>query len=897
MYIHPKSFSTIKHEVGLKVWDEFCTYGQFKAALSRWKTKRLQYPGMRSGLGPDKVSAFIAQQEIAHPEWKEHFNSVNEYMDQLLLVPMLAGEKTVKEVIRIKKAWTDYWPLPRQIEGRPLSTGTGAEYSSGIKSAYGSSLPFRSLEEAVRNRTRMAFEAYYTHRFILAMRNIGREVNKIEDVSFEAKKMMNRIMLRLALEPKKIGELKEHEEQQVIADYLNKQAADLAGVSVQELKASGQGFKTKDIVVTRNHVDLWRMRKPTATHILSVFDPEVPGRRSYYQITDRQIFNMFARGADVGTFIKHLNRIFRPMLLPWKRAKTQNWGFVLWNPFRDSGTAMVLGSEKESYIRGYYLAAAMINRLTKRSSEAMLPTEMLSKTLDQLTKDSHHSIIQSFFGMLTEGLSVHGWSNMSWLERIESVPGQVMAGILKPVDIFNWISGSRYFSQLFEELTREGAYNAARKRGASQEKAQQAYETVSGNFGQRGSNAQVAAAIGIAGFLNPGIQILGGQFQAATDPDPASRAKLFMIKAPLLAATGAIGAALNILLIKAIWPDPDDQEEIFGQMRQRPDKDRIGYRAIGGQIRLPFDYGVLGALDSYGWNMVEEWLLEDKIPTNTKIRTLLARSRDIPGVADAINPHIKTHIELKLNHSFYFDDDIVPQWMIDKYKDQPERQAWPNTPQLYKQLGSGLKVSPIKIQYAVRNMLDSQMNDLIRLFDPRPYESKSDWPVMGRVTIRPSEGYGSQGVQSVRDMDSQWKILRSKVKYLEETDGDTAKVKELQHEINKLTISHQVMHEVTALWNEAKAEYRKPQPDYEKIRSRKRLMTEKARKFIKWEMGGRKGKFPAGIISDAYRRSLVKQRNMKPSPRRKGEPLADYRKRYQKVMGQKKNAADLLKLL
>jgi hypothetical protein len=894
IYIHPKSFSTIKHDVGLDVWDEFCAYGQFRAALNRWKTKRLKYPGMRSGLSPIKVQAFIEQQEMDHPDWKEHFESVNEYMDQLLLVPMLAGEKTPAEVIRIKQAWTDYWPLPRQIEGRPLGTGTGAEYTSGIRSAYGSSLPFRSLEEAVRMRTRMAFEAYYMHRFMLAMVMIGKIVGKIDGISFDAKKMMSRIMMPLRLDVKKIGRMTEHEEQLVIADYLNEQAAQLAGVTVSELKASGQGYKSEDIAVTRNHVDLWRKKKPNAVHVVSLFQD---GTRKYYQITDRQIFNMFARGADVGTFIKHLNNIFRPMLLPWKRAKTQNWGFVLWNPFRDSSTAMVLGDEKESYIRGYYLVAAMINRLTRRSKEALLPTEMLSKTLDQLTQDSHRNIVQSFFGMLTEGLSVRGWTNMSWLERIESVPGQIMSLGLKPVDIANWMLGSRYFSQLFEELTREGAYSAARKRGASQERAQQAYETVSGNFGQRGSNAQVAALIGIAGFLNPGAQILGGQFQAATDPDPVNRAKLFMIKAPILAATGAVGAVLNIMLIKAIWPDKDDQEEIFGQMRDRPDKDRIGYRAIGGQIRLPFDYGVLGALDSCGWNMAEEWLLEDKIPTDKKIQTLLARARDIPSVPDAINPHIKTGIELMLNHSFFFEDDIVPQWMVDKYKDEPGRQAWPNTPELYKKMGSGLKVSPIKIQYAVRNMLDSQMNDLARAIDPRPYESKSDWPVMGRIMIRPSEGYGSQPVQTVSDMDSQWSILRSKVRYLEETGGDTDKVKELQLQTNKLTIAHQVMHEVTALWNDAKEEYRKPVPDYEKIKSRKRLMTEKARKYIKWDLDGRKGKFPAGIISEKYRKSLIKQRNMRPSPRRRGEPLADYNKRHKKVVDQKRNAAELLKLL
>ena len=892
--IYAKSFSTIKHEVGLDVWDEFCAYGQFRAALHRWKTKRHPYPGMRSGLGPEKVSAFLAEMEAEHPDWKAHFDNVNEYMDQLLLVPMLAGEKTVDEVIRIKKAWTDYWPLPRQIEGRPLGTGNGAEYTSGIRSAYGSSLPFRSLDDAVKMRTRMAFEAYYMHRFMLSMVNIGKAVGQIPDMPFDAKKMMNRIMLPLSLDIKKIGQMTEHEEQLVIADYLNKQAADMAGVTVKELLKSGQGFKAEDIAVTRNHVDLWRKKKPNAVHVVSLFEN---GSRKYYQITDRQIFNMFARGADVGSFVKWTRNLFKPMLSPWKRALTQNWVFAIWNVIRDSVTSMVLGKDKESYVRGYFAASALVNRLTGKRRESIVRSELLSKTLDQLTQDSHWTVVESFFGMLKEGISVHGWNNMSWIERMVNVPGQVMAIGLKPVDITNWMLGSRYFTQVFEELTREGAYDAASKRGASQERAQQAYETVSGNFGQRGSNTQVAAMIELAGFLNPSIQILGGQFQAATDPDPVNRAKLFMIKVPLIAGTGAVGAVLNILLIKAIWPDEDDQEEIFGQMRDRPNEDRVGYRAVGGMLRIPFDYGVLGAAESFGWNSIEEWLLEDKIPSDVKMNTLLKRSRDLPGITDIITPILKVGAELKLNHSFYFDDDIVPQWMVDSYKDEPERQAWPNTPKLYKQIGSALKVSPIKIQYAVRNIFTSQMNDLVRAIDPRPYESKSDWPVMGRIMIRPAEGYGSQPVQTVQDMDSQWAILRSKVKYLEETGGDTDKMKELRYEISKLTIAHQVMHEVTAIWNDVKEEYRESEPDYDKIKSRKRLMTEKARKYIKWDMAGREGKFPAGIISLKYRLALVKQRDMQPTPRRKEETVDNYKKRYQKVMDQKKNAAALLKLL
>ena len=77
--------------------------------------------------------------------------------------------------------------------------------------------------------------------------------------------------------------------------------------------------------------------------------------------------------------------------------------------------------------------------------------------------------------------------------------------------------------------------------------------------------------------------------------------------------------------------------------------------------------------------------------------------------------------------------------------------------------------------------------------------------------------------------------------------------------------------------------------------SLKRRMTEKARKFAKWNEAG--GKFPAGIISDEYKKALQKQRLMQPAGRKSGEDLETYRARRKKVMDQKARAKALLELL
>lgn len=58
-------------------------------------------------------------------------------------------------------------------------------------------------------------------------------------------------------------------------------------------------------------------------------------------------------------------------------------------------------------------------------------------------------------------------------------------------------------------------------------------------------------------------------------------------------------------------------------------------------MRLPFDYGIIGGVASYGWNSVEEWLLADNISREAKAKAILKRARSLPMPTDFINPHLK----------------------------------------------------------------------------------------------------------------------------------------------------------------------------------------------------------------------------------------------------------------
>jgi len=895
MRLYPKSLNTIKHEVGLKDWEDFCTYGQARASLERAKKKGHEYAGRTEGLTPADLEKFIREQESSHPEWDGYFKEVNQFMNHLLLVPLLAGEKTPGEFVTIIKAWEDYWPLQRQIEGKPGGAGgiTSAK-SSGIYSAFGSALPLKTLDDSVRFRTRRAFDSYYWHRFAWSMVRMAEEANKRKDMPLDARMLLNRLMIPLRLEPKKVAKLTEHEMQVVIADYLNKQQADQAGLKVEELDEPTQ---PDDVAVCQNHTDIWRMKKPNAVRVLSLWGED--GNRHFFQVPDPYIFRMYARQRIPGDVTKHITRVLMGMTRPWKRTKTQKPAFGVRNIPRDITTGQLLAEGgPQAYIPAYNLALGVLNRITGKSKASKVATELMSKRLDELMKDSHRTVVQSFGNMLAQDIAPKNWTKLSTLEKIEEIPGQLVALGLKPLDIKNWILGSRYASALTEELPREGAYEYAEKKSESESRRELAYDKATGYFAQRGSNPVMAAIIAAAGFLNPRIQILGQVLEKITDPDPKVRAMFMLVRAPLIAAQYAALCAMAVTVIKALWPDPDDQKEIFDKMRERPYKNRVGYMSILGQVRIPFDYGIGGAIASLGWNVMEGHLLKDPVPSWELIKGVLLRSSDLPGASDFLQPHIKTAFELHLNHAFYFNDEIVPAWMLEKYSDDPERQAWPSTPELYKKAGKVLGVSPLKIQYALRSMFDDDLNEAVRMIDSKPYESPSDWPIMGKLVTRPSEGYGSQSVKTVADLDSQWSILRSRLRYMQETgDTDEAKSAKLEQQINQLTIAHQVMHELDDLYQGVKVEYKKAKPDIQQIRTWKKEMTTKARKFMLWDKGGRKGKLPSGIISEGYRRSLMKQAKIRPSKRRRGEPYEDYQARRQKVLNQKQRAMNLLILL
>jgi hypothetical protein len=838
LYLSDKSISKIKHEVGLTNWEAFCLYGQYRAALERYHKKKHEYPGMFDGLDPIMLEGWLNQQATKHPQWDGHFKQIQKYMDQLLLVSVLSGEHMAEEAVKIKLAWEDYWPLPRQIEDSVSKrSGGGVDPDSGVRAAFGSGLPFRTLDEAIETRTRMALEAYYTNRLMGSMIEFGKKINNMKELPFDIRKAASRIMLPLRLDTKMAAVMKDSEQAQIIADYLNKQLSEEMGMSIFELQVSGQAVEPDDVEITHPGRKLWRTAKPKAVHVVSVFRN---GKRRYYQVTDPLLFEMLSRGNNPSKYFGWISKAMTGMIAPWRRALTQNIGFALANSLsRDPANAGFMGKDGwKSLIPYYYAGCGLINRLKGNNinADAVSQSELLSKSLDHTTKDAHQGIGGSFKEMLKEGIVQTGYQDLTIGDKAAALPGQIMSVLMKPVDIFNWTSGGRWLSQIGEELPREGAYISAMKKGASPEAAQVEYDYITGDFGGKPGSANIASMVRAAGFLNPALRIMWGQMQRVTDPDPAVRAFNIAAKMPALMMWGAIGAAVNYLIIRAINPDDDEREAVLEQMRERPDENRLSYMAIAGKIRLPFDYGLIGAACSYGWNSVEQWLLDDPIAAEKRAQTLLARARDLPGITDILNPYIKTGAELWLNHSFFYDDAIVPVWMEAAYPYNPELKTWPNMPEIYNKIGRGLKVSPIKVRYAVQNIFTRQMDDAVKVAEKirgkEPFNEAADLPIVGRLIDRKSTGWQSQSVQTLSDLDRQYASLKAQLKDMEKRKVFGTEYRQLQREIAKLKPMHNAMLQIEKLWKEIKAESARPNPNKEKIDRLKREMTRRAKFFM-----------------------------------------------------------------
>jgi len=903
VYFSNKSYAKSKSTIGRQLWSLFQEWGQYRAALERHEEGGHEYPGLREGLHPEVLRKWLRQVEADHPGWEAVRQDIHDMLDSLLLVATLSGEYTVSEAVTIRNKWTDYWPLPRQVEGAPGRRHGGApEPTAGIHRAFGSALPFKGLDEAVAVRVQMAVESWYTQELYRSLWEASQSLQEAE-IPFGDRKMLARIMIPLKMDLAKAAMLSPEEQAVMLAGAMNELAAEEQGVAVEDLDQD-ELTQPGDIVQLFSHKAIWRAKKPNARFVIRKY---AGGQYQYMQITDPVWFDMFARSPNPNKLIGAITGELARVIQPWKESVTQAWGFVGFNIPRDAVTNMGLGDGWENLIPGFNLAQGAVNRLQGKQLTAA-PTELLSKTLTHTNSDAHRTRVEAFFDAIGEHVLLPDWRDRSLAENIPWRPSQISGLLHTPIRILNLLSGSRYTSQLSESLPREAAYYRAReKAGATEAEALLMYDQQSGNFGQKAGDPNFAAIVRAAGFLNPALQIGWQIGQRLSDPNPHSRAMYVAGRLPWIAATGSVAAAINMLLIHAMYDD-DEVEDLKDNMRERLDDERLSYMAVGGKVSLPFDYGILGSLFSFGWNSVEEELLGKEIDTKVKAKELLERARDLPGLQDLVNPYLKAAWELRVGetgYSTYFDDEIVPSWLVENYPDNPELRHFPDTLETYKAIGRGLKVSPIKVRYAVRSYFTRLMHDLIGATEQyagvREREALDALPIVGpaagamfqRYEISERRGWRSDSFQSLYELERDYSSLTSCINALKKQEGaDQDQLQDLEQRRFLLADAHATMLKMEKLWGEVKKEQTRKSPDRAAIRALQRDMTKQARQFLgerlpelKREKKA-KAKFRGEAIEVLRRKSLG---------RKSRETFAAYRERRQRAVERRRQAREVLK--
>jgi len=840
--VHDRSIADTKAAVGDENWQGFLTYGQWRTALYRHERLGHDYPLM-DRFPPGVLSEALKTMEGEHPDWPAHYKAVQKIQDQSLLLDVLSGERTIDEVVRMKKAHEDYWTLPRAVEHRAGSTAPGGQHpSSGIRPTKGGSLlPFLGEGDVVAEKVRRAVTAYYdiaAKRSLLRLQEQMRNHKRWKDLPFSGRKYVESLMVPLKMDIKLAATLGPAELQEMFADAINGYLEREAGRPLLDEEKIAPG----DVELDEQFRPVFRGTPPRMARVLSLFDPKTPGKRQYYYVPDPLVFDLqVGRGGTLPDWAMNILAMGAEVTAPWRRAKTQNWVFTLGNVPRDIATNVLIG---EGFIPGGDHAVGLVHEILGSDEAEMLATEMMSRSIQGVTHEQHRGVWGSFVETATEGIVIPGYREMTPGQKAMRIPGQISSTVFKSVELPNWALFGQWASQKSERLGRHGAFHRARGRGASPLRAQRSLATDTGHFSQHSNTRAVAQAYRWAGFANPHLQIMWQIFDRATHPDPRVRAAFWAVRVPMLAGVGVGLAALTYLGWTLWYRDKDELEKRLQRERERTTWDRTRYFHVG-PMKFPFESGLPGGVMSATYVLTMDKLLNHEGDRSVLATSVMQKLRETPGL---IPPHILPAAEVALDYSFFFDREVVHPALRSQHPDVPYLQTWDDTPTPYKvaaewmdSLPDFMKASPEQLRYLVRSMVDSLADDLIaaagRAIDgdaPAKVLLGNEWadmPMFGRRVVREPRGYGSQPVVDLRKAAKEFDALRDKIADLRHRGVSPERVSELQEQATQFEFTAMMSDVVNDLFREAK-ENRKAK-NLDEARAVEREMTEAAVLFFR----------------------------------------------------------------
>jgi hypothetical protein len=845
--VFEKSLASIKEDVGVENWEDFSAAVQWSAALERHKRRGHDYPLMRDGMEPQVLEQEVERIWQEHPEWKQPRADLERMFKSLLLLPLASGEKTLSEVKKLIESYEHYAPLFRQAEdGRGRGGNRNAAPRSLIRKAFGADQPFVPLEQAITTRVMNDFKAYYDNLFLKTLLKFSQSTSRMKDVDYDTRKMVERTMVPLHLERKMVAKLRPDEMHKIMADGINRKMLEDMGYSpsgmspddvVEALEKAGEEPANPDTLqIAGPGFKVFRDVKPGGHNVVELWEN---GQKHYYWIPDPVTFSMFTTNATP-EWLRHATGIIKASGDPMRRAIVQTWVFALRNVERDPLTAIVNRSTLErksgkarskadvaaDYVPGFLHAYKVVSRLLGQSGDSKAAAELTAKALDHLTQDAHKTLVEQFVDMLKEGVYHPGFFQMTPMEQVKAATSTFFAAMTKPADVVNFVLGSRHFSAYSETAAREGAFELALNEELSPARAQVDYDTVTGFFAQKPGNEWWAAFTTAVPFLNPTLQVVGQSIQRHTHFSNRTRLAAFRVHVEKIAKLGAGLAALNYLLILMIYDD-EEKEEIFKRIQEQPEQEALTHAAIGGKIRVPFGYGPEGAVMSMGYNLTQNALMGSKSDAKSMAATLAAEAAVPFGLQDMIPPAPKALYELYSNRSMYFDEEIIPHEMLERYPNNPELQVYYNTPDVYRKIGAGVGVSPLQVRHAVRSGMSSLIDDAVAFIDRtgKGAAKETDVPLLKSLLVKDPTVHSSRSVKSLRELDRDYGAVHD---YL----AANAKTPEEQRRLVQLEKAHRVWLEVERMRDKIRDERASGVPDYDKIAQWERDIITTARTFI-----------------------------------------------------------------
>jgi hypothetical protein len=172
-------------------------------------------------------------------------------------------------------------------------------------------------------------------------------------------------------------------------------------------------------------------------------------------------------------------------------------------------------------------------------------------------------------------------------------------------------------------------------------------------------------------------------------------------------------------------------------------------------------------MSSLVWNAVTDDLL-GRPPREAErgAKLLLKRIIDpTAGPLQFLGPQLSTLTEASMNWSGFRQKHIVAPWMTSL---PASEQYYATTPKFYRELGTMLNYSPIKLQYVVTQGISRQVDETIRLMESidggRPIREDADVPFVGRMFLRNPTGMASQSVKEAGDVEARLRNLDSRLK-------------------------------------------------------------------------------------------------------------------------------------